>query len=98
MKSGQLRALAHTGHGRLAAFPDLPPVSDTLPGFEAFEWNGVFVPAGTPAQVVSRLTRRQQLPARAEDRERLARSAWSEAEFPAEFAAFFKSEVEKWAS
>jgi tripartite-type tricarboxylate transporter receptor subunit TctC len=47
VKSGRLRALCHTGKDRLAALPDLPPLSDTLPGFETYEWNGVFVPAGT---------------------------------------------------
>jgi len=31
------RALAHTGKGRLGTLPDLPPVSDTVPGFEAYE-------------------------------------------------------------
>ena len=35
--------------------PDIPPLSDTLPGFEAFEWNGIFVPHGTPKPIVARL-------------------------------------------
>ena len=51
VKSGRLRALCHTGKDRLAALPDLPPLSDTLPGFETYEWNGVFVPAGTPRPI-----------------------------------------------
>ena len=33
----------------------MPPASDTLPGFEAYEWNGVFVPRGTPASIVRTL-------------------------------------------
>jgi tripartite-type tricarboxylate transporter receptor subunit TctC len=37
------------------SLPDIPPVSDTLPGFEAYEWNGVFVPHGTPAPIVQKL-------------------------------------------
>src|SRR6202008_1288256 len=41
IQSGQLKAIAHTGKGRLKSLPDIPPVSDTLPGFEAYEWNGV---------------------------------------------------------
>ena len=48
IKGGKLKAIAHTGKGRLESLPDIPPVSDTLPGFEAYEWNGVFVPHGTP--------------------------------------------------
>lgn len=55
IKGGKLKAIAHTGKGRLASLPDIPPVSDTLPGFEAFEWNGVFVPHGTPAVIVQKL-------------------------------------------
>ena len=55
VKAGSLRAIAHMGRGRLAAFPNLPPVSDTLPGYEAYEWNGVFVPAGTPRAIIERL-------------------------------------------
>jgi tripartite-type tricarboxylate transporter receptor subunit TctC len=55
IKAGKLKALAHTGKGRLASLPDIPPISDTLPGFEAYEWNGVFVPHGTPAGIVTKL-------------------------------------------
>jgi tripartite-type tricarboxylate transporter receptor subunit TctC len=55
IKGGKLKAIAHTGKGRLASLPDIPPISDTLPGFEAYEWNGVFVPHGTPRAIVQRL-------------------------------------------
>src|SRR5579862_635193 len=39
IQGGKVKAIAHTGKGRLASLPDIPPMSDTLPGFEAFEWN-----------------------------------------------------------
>src|SRR5579863_10071091 len=55
IKSGKLKAIAHTGKGRLTSLPDIPPISDTLPGFEAFEWNGVFVPHGTREAIVQKL-------------------------------------------
>jgi tripartite-type tricarboxylate transporter receptor subunit TctC len=55
IQAGKLKAIAHTGKGRLASLPDIPPISDTLPGFEAFEWNGVFVPHGTTETVVRKL-------------------------------------------
>ncbi len=55
IKGGKVKAIAHTGKGRLSSLPDIPPVSDTLPGFEAYEWNGVFVPRGTPAPIVQKL-------------------------------------------
>jgi tripartite-type tricarboxylate transporter receptor subunit TctC len=54
IKGGKVKAIAHTGKGRLESLPDIPPVSDTLPGFEAYEWNGVFVPHSTPAPIVSK--------------------------------------------
>ena len=55
IKGGKVKAIAHTGKGRLESLPDIPPVSDTLAGFEAYEWNGVFVPHGTPAPIVQKL-------------------------------------------
>jgi len=55
IQGGKVKAIAHTGKGKLASLPDIPPVADTLPGFEAYEWNGVFVPHGTPASVVQTL-------------------------------------------
>ena len=55
IKGGKVKAIAHTGKGRLNSLPDIPPVSDTLPGFEAYEWNGVFVPHGTPPAIVQKL-------------------------------------------
>jgi tripartite-type tricarboxylate transporter receptor subunit TctC len=55
IKAGKLKAIAHTGKGRLKNLPDVPPISDTLPGFEAYEWNGVFVPHGTSRGIVTKL-------------------------------------------
>lgn len=55
LKGGKVKAIAHTGKGRLESLPDIPPASDTLPGFEAYEWNGVFVPHGTPKPIVQKL-------------------------------------------
>src|SRR5208282_4126604 len=55
VKGGKVKAIAHTGKGRLSSLPDIPPISDTLPGFEAYEWNGVFAPHGTPPAIVQKL-------------------------------------------
>ena len=55
IKGGKVKAIAHTGKGRLASLPDIPPMSDTLPGFEGYDWNGVFVPHGAPADIVHKL-------------------------------------------
>ncbi|WP_424814685.1 Bug family tripartite tricarboxylate transporter substrate binding protein [Roseococcus sp. YIM B11640] len=57
VRSGGLRALAHTaGTPRINAFPDLPPLYDTIPGFDTAEWNGIFVRTGTPPDIVARLS------------------------------------------
>jgi tripartite-type tricarboxylate transporter receptor subunit TctC len=50
-----VKAIAHTGKGRLASLQDIPPMSDTLPGFEGYDWNGVFVPHDTPTAIVQKL-------------------------------------------
>jgi tripartite-type tricarboxylate transporter receptor subunit TctC len=57
IKAGQVRALAVTSAGRTNALPDLPPIADTLPGYEATSWSGLMVPKGTPAEIVSKLNR-----------------------------------------
>jgi tripartite-type tricarboxylate transporter receptor subunit TctC len=55
IKGGKVKPIAHTGSGRLESLPDIPAASDTIPGFEANEWNGVFFPRGTPKAVVTKL-------------------------------------------
>ncbi|HYZ34436.1 MAG TPA: tripartite tricarboxylate transporter substrate binding protein [Crenalkalicoccus sp.] len=98
VQAGRVRAIAHTGAGRLRAFPELPPVSDTLPGFEAYEWNGVFTPAGAPDAVVERLSRAlNQAIADPGVAERLAGlNVETRPNTPAEFAAYVAAETAKW--
>ena len=55
IKGDKVKAIAHTGKDKLASLPDLPAMSDTLPGFEGYDWNGIFVPHGTPAAIVQKL-------------------------------------------
>jgi tripartite-type tricarboxylate transporter receptor subunit TctC len=43
-----------TASARLPDYPDLPPINETLPGYEVFFWQGLFAPSGTPAPVVQR--------------------------------------------
>jgi tripartite-type tricarboxylate transporter receptor subunit TctC len=98
VKSGRLRALCHTAKDRLAALPDLPPLSDTLPGFETYEWNGVFVPAGTPRPIVEKLNKLlNETIATPAVAERL-RSAdlQARANTPEQFARFFQEQSSRW--
>ena len=98
IQGGQVKAIAHTGKGRLKSLPDIPPVSDTLPGFEAYEWNGVFVPHGTPPAIVSALNGAINAALRApEIKERFEQlNIESRENTPQEFRAFVKEQMERW--
>jgi tripartite-type tricarboxylate transporter receptor subunit TctC len=54
-KAGTMRAIAVTSTDRSATAPEVPPVADTLAGFDATSWHGLFAPAGTPKPVVDKL-------------------------------------------
>ena len=56
VKSGKLRALAVSSSKRVNGLPDTPTLAESgLPGYNVVEWNGVFLPKGTPPDVVQRL-------------------------------------------
>jgi tripartite-type tricarboxylate transporter receptor subunit TctC len=55
VRAGRLRAIAVTTAARLDLLPDLPTVSDVVPGYEATGWWGIGAPKGTPADVIERL-------------------------------------------
>jgi tripartite-type tricarboxylate transporter receptor subunit TctC len=98
IQSGRLKAIAHTGKGRLKSLPDVAPASDTLPGFEAYEWNGVFVPHGTPPAIVGSLNGAINEAIRApEVKERFEQlNIDSRQNTPEEFRAFVKDQMERW--
>jgi tripartite-type tricarboxylate transporter receptor subunit TctC len=54
-QNGEVRALGVTTAGRVAAAPDLPTIGESLPGFEATSWQGLFAPAGTPQPIIEKL-------------------------------------------
>lgn len=54
-KAGTARGLGVTGPNRLAAAPEIPTVAETLPGYDAQSWHGLFAPAGTPKAVVDQI-------------------------------------------
>jgi tripartite-type tricarboxylate transporter receptor subunit TctC len=57
VRSGKLRALAVTTATRSEALPDVPTVSEFVPGFEAGDWLGVGAPRNTPAEIIDRLNK-----------------------------------------
>jgi tripartite-type tricarboxylate transporter receptor subunit TctC len=100
IKAGKLRAIATTGATRVAALPDVATVAESaLPGYEAINWYGVFVPAGTPSEIVAKLhadiTRIIRQP---DVRERFASEGGDAVgNTPEQFAAFVRAEIPKWA-
>jgi tripartite-type tricarboxylate transporter receptor subunit TctC len=98
IKGGQVKAIAHTGKGRLESLPDIPPVSDTLPGFEAYEWNGVFVPHGTPAAIVQKLNASLNEALRSDKVSNSFKqlNIDTRANTPEEFRAFVQSQMDLW--
>jgi tripartite-type tricarboxylate transporter receptor subunit TctC len=98
VQAGTLKCIAHTGRGRLATLPDVPTMAETLPGFEAYEWHGVFAPAGTPVAIIQKLNAGLnaviQQPETAERLKQL--NVESRANTPEECRAFVAAEMEKW--
>lgn len=96
---GKLRALAVSAPERSRRLPDVPTVAETVvPGYEAFEWNGMFLPAGTPEPIAARLRQAvQEVMQEDEVKQRMADiGAQPVGSTPAEFAAFLKKEDAKW--
>ena len=98
IKSGKLRGLAVTTTKRSALMPELPTIADTLPGYETVAWFGVLAPAGTPPEVVERLSQEIGRIARSpEMREKLAgMGAEPVGGTPAEFRAVIDRDIAKW--
>ena len=99
IQGGKLRALAVTGKARSPVLPQVATVAEAgLAGYEVYEWNGVFVPAGTPAPVVDRLSRELAAVLREPDvRTRLeGMGAEVIGSTPAELDAFRRAELTKW--
>ena len=100
VRAGKLRALAVTSAKRSSSAPELPTVAEAanLPGYEATIWFGLVAPAGTPRDIVNRLS--QELAKVAQQpalRERFAPQGVELAPTtPEEFAAIIKTEIPKW--
>lgn len=99
IKSGTLRALGVTTKERVASFPDVPAIAETVPGYETYSWNALFAPAGTPPEVISTL---QQAAAKAlrdpEVVERMGQfSATIVGSTPEQLSEHVKAELAKWA-
>jgi tripartite-type tricarboxylate transporter receptor subunit TctC len=99
-RSGKLRALAVTTAKRVSAAPELPTVAESgVPGYEITIWNGLLAPAGTPKPVLDRLyTELLKVLAMPEVKQSFTNiGAEVVTSTPAQFAAFIKSDLAKYA-
>ncbi|MES2512237.1 MAG: tripartite tricarboxylate transporter substrate binding protein [Pseudomonadota bacterium] len=97
-KSGQIRPLAVSSSKRLKDFPNVPTMSETLPGVETTSWLGLVVAPGTPAPIIERLNREMRAilaePATAERFAQLG--GVPSASSPDEMRARIQREVDRW--
>ena len=97
--AGNARPLAVASLKRVANFPDVPTVAETLPGFAAVGWQVLVAPAGTPEAIVQKANRALlKVTGAADIRERLAKfGREEEAMSPEQTLAFIQSEQTTWA-
>ncbi len=100
VKAGRLRPLGVTTTTRLDVLPDVPPVSEFLPGYEAAGWIGFGAPRGTPPAIVDKLSK--EIVAAVADPQVKARLADLGGTVlptgtPAEFGSYIATETQKWA-
>lgn len=99
VKSGKVRGLAVTSQKRAPALPDLPALAEFYPGFESSSWFGMLAPAKTPKAAMDRILEVTKSALESpEINQVLVSQGASPGGYPsAQFAAFFKSEIKKWA-
>lgn len=100
IKAGQMRALAVSSAQRVPGFENIPPIGDTLPGFDLVGWHAIVAPTGTPSEIVRRVN--QDLDRVLKDPEIAAKLAdlgpmTEGAGTPESTARFFAAERERWA-
>ena len=100
IRGGKLKAIAVTSSKRSPALPNVPTIAESgLPGFEASSWFGVLAPAGTPKDIVDKLSQAIAKSLQTvEMKERLAgQGAEAVGNTPEQFSAHIKAEIDKWA-
>lgn len=98
-QAGKVRALGVSSAKRLPTIPEIPPIADTVPGYEYVQWFAMMAPAGTPSAVVNRvsaeLTKMMAEPAFAQRLTNLG--AEPQSSTPAELSAYMRKDSERWA-
>lgn len=98
LASGKLRGLAVTTEKRSGLFPDLPAVSETLPGYSALTWFGLWVPLGTPPDIIARLNQALGRALKQPDVQERLRANGMESGYgtPAAFSQFIAEEIARY--
>ncbi|HET9405286.1 MAG TPA: tripartite tricarboxylate transporter substrate binding protein [Burkholderiales bacterium] len=98
VKAGRLRAIAIGHPKRLASWPDVPAVAESLPGFTNTTWFGLLAPAGTPKPVVNRINAEMRKAVANPEFVKHLESIGLEpaSSTPAEFQQMIKTELERW--
>jgi tripartite-type tricarboxylate transporter receptor subunit TctC len=98
IRSGRLKVLGTSGTRRSAILPDVPTISETLPGYESHNWWGVLAPAGTPQPVIDRLYAAMSEVLLSKETSKRMETEGAEAVrmTPAEFGRFISAELAKW--
>lgn len=98
-QTGKVRALAISTLQRSPNFPDIPAVSETVPGFELNSWYGIMVPSGTPRAIVNRLHHETAVALKKPDVLEWLKQNGLDARgtSPEEHAIYLKAELAKWA-
>ncbi len=100
IKSGRIRAVAMAGTKRFVLMPELPTIAEAgVPGFAVNNWYGVFVPAGTPREIVARLnTELVKILHLPDVKQRLLDSGIEAiSNTPEQFVVYIQAETRKWA-
>ena len=99
-KSGKLHAIAVSTKTRSSVAPEIPTIAESgVPGYDATAWFGIFAPKGTPAPIVNKLAESIQAAVRTPTVTEVLLKSGAEpvGSTPAEFEAFYKAEIAKWA-
>jgi tripartite-type tricarboxylate transporter receptor subunit TctC len=98
IRSGKLKALGVGGKKRSPVLPDVPSISDDVPGYEAVNWWGIIAPAGTPAAIVDKLSKEIGVALNSPEVQKQFETEGADIVqmSPAEFGKFIEAEMPKW--
>jgi tripartite-type tricarboxylate transporter receptor subunit TctC len=98
-KAGKVRALGVSGLNRVSVFPEVPPIADTVPGYDATNWHMILAPAHTPPDIVEKLAAEiRAIGAMPEVRQQIDKIGPEalNSPSPAELRTFLEADIARW--